>query len=375
MIVLLSDVKRGALNVTLRIESAEFLKALNDAYLEHTDEYVVPGFAAGLAPREEIEKLYGATALFDEAISLCVPELYQRYLAENHLRTVGRPKLTDVTWLDGGAAFTVLCDLYPEVHLGRYLGVETEVSPEDREAFAADVLSRVCADMAAEVPEGMVQQKLDAMLAGEKLRVGQDAVYHLLADTIWILDQAYRETGVSRPGAQVRAEALDAMLQAVSGENHDAELLNRLIGELVARYRSLPEDFGERLREIAARRGRRKGAMSPEERIDEVFAAYLGSLDLEEAAWRRQNHEEALRSARLDLLLNAVAERENLTVLEPELADVIRRIAEEAVLEPEEVMAQVELQPIREQILRDKARALILKNAVCTSENRGNLHD
>ena len=376
MIVLQSDIKQETLTVTLRIESDEFEEALKDAYLEHTDEYVVPGFAAGLAPREEIEKLYGETALFDEALDLCVPSLYRRYLAENGIRAVGRPKLTDVTWLKGGAAFTVRCDVYPEVHLGNTLGITTEVNPEDKEAFAADVLAKACANMTAEVPEGMIQQKLDALLAGEKLRMGQDAVYHLLADVVWILEQAYRETGISRPQAQIRAEALDAMLQTVSEENHDPALLQRLLRELVARYRPLPEDFNERIQRIIERRGQKKKAMQPDDQINEAFTAYLGSLDMDEASWRRQNYEQAMRSARLDLLLNAVAEREGLTVSESELADVVRRIAEEAMLEPEEVRARVELQPIKEQILRDKARELILEKAIYVPQGRkGNAHD
>ena len=370
MIVLQSDVKQGTLTVMLRIEPEEFFSALKDAYLERTDEYPVPGFAAGLASRAEIEKLYGRTALYDEALDLCVPTLYRRYLEENGLRTAGRPKLTEVTWLDDGAAFTVICDLYPDIHPGQYLGIETGISPEDKEAFTADVLAQACSRMAADVPEGMVQQKLDAMLAGEKLRTGQDAVYHLLADTVWILDQSYRETGIFRPKAQIRAEALDAMLQTVSGENRDPDLLRRLIRDLVSRYRPLPENFDERLKEIREQRSRRRKSMQPEERVNEAFAAYLGSIDMDEESWRRQNHDQAAQSARLDLLLNTVAEREKLSVTDSELSDVIRRVAEEAMLEPEEVMAQAELQPIREQILRDKARELILKNAVFEAGSR-----
>ena len=116
----------------------------------------------------------------------------------------------------------------------------------------------------------------------------------------------------------------------------------------------------ERIQKIMERRSQKKSAMQPDERISEAFTAYLGSLDMDETSWRRQNHEQAMHSARLDLLLNTVAEREGLTVSEEELADVIRRIAEETLMEPEEVRARVELSPIKEQILRDKARELIL---------------
>ena len=365
MIVLNSDTKQGVLSVTLKIEAEEFSKALNDAYLEHTDEFIVPGFAAGLAPREEIEKLYGASALYDEALDICVPSLYRKFLSENGLRTAGQPRLINVTWLDNGAAFTVTCDLYPEITLGEELGIETKFNPEDdRENFEADVLSKACANIKVEIPDGIVQQKLDSLLAGEKLRRGQDAVYNLLSDVIWILDKAYRETGVSRSKAQVRAEALDAMLQTVSSENKDTGLLKKLVIELITRYRPLPDDFDKKFDELIQRRSREKNSMQPEERINEAFTAYLGSIDMTEESWRQQNYERAKQSAKIDLLLNAVADKEKISVSESELQDVLKRIGEEVMLEPEEVRAQVELKPILEQIRRDKARDIILKSAV-----------
>ena len=169
---------------------------------------------------------------------------------------------------------------------------------------------------------------------------------------------------MSRPKAQVRAEALDAMLQTVSGENKDTGLLKKLVMELITRYRPLPNDFDKKFDELTQRRSREKNSMQPEERVNEAFTAYLGSIDMTEESWRQQNYERAKQSARLDLLLNAVAEKEEISVLEPELQDVLRRIGEEVMLEPEEVRVQVELKPIREQILRDKARDIILKSAV-----------
>ena len=129
MLVLNSNMENGTLTVSLRIEPGEFMDALNEAYAEHTDTYPVPGHASGLAPREEIEKLYGETALFDEALDICVPRLYARYLKENAIRTVGRPQLTEVTWLHGGGAkFTVVCDVYPKVKLGQYKGLTVDTT-------------------------------------------------------------------------------------------------------------------------------------------------------------------------------------------------------------------------------------------------------
>ena len=66
---------------------------------------------------------------------------------------------------------------------------------------------------------------------------------------------------------------------------------------------------------------------------------------------------------RFDLLLNAVAQAEKISVSEAELASLMRDIAEVTGLELENVMAVVEPQPLREQLMRDKARELIVSSA------------
>lgn len=367
-----NETNEGILTVTLRIEPHEFEKALQDAYLENTDRFIVPGYAAGLAPRKKIEEAYGITALFDEALDLCVPKMYNDFLMENKIRIIGRPQLTEVTWMDGGgAAFTVCCDIYPEVTLGKYKGITVSCKrEEDEEAFAAAVLTQACLDMKAHVPDGMIDQKLNAMIAQEKMRIGQDAIYHVLADCIEILEKAYYEADIHRPKAQIRAEALDAMLQTVSGDNKQVtkEFFTNLIKELVQRYRILPKSMGRTLEEIIDGRKQKKSVMTDEQKTDEAFNAYLGSLELTEKQWREQRREQAADAARFDLLFNAVAEHEGLSISTAELEAVYNDIAIHCAMEFEKVIAEIDPQPVKEQLLRDKARHLILDSAITQIE-------
>ena len=366
MTVISSICENNTLTLTLRIERSEFAKALDEAYMNDTEHYAVPGFAAGLAPRKKIEELYGQTALFDEALDICVPRLYSRYLSENGIRTVGRPQLTAVTWLMGGGAdFTVVCGVYPEVKLGEYKELEVNAKRDDEETFTAAGLTAACTNMQAEVPESMVKQKLEAILAGDKMRVAQDPIYNVLADFTAILDEAYKQSDVTRSRAQVQAEALDVMLQTVSGDNREVSpaKLHELIRELVEHYRIVPRSFDEMLESIISERGTKKRAMTDDEKINEAFAAYLGTINQTEEMWRKDNTKRAEDAARFDLLLNAVAQAEKISVSEAELASLMRDIAEATGLELENVMAVVEPQPLREQLMRDKARELIVSSA------------
>jgi trigger factor len=90
--------------------------------------------------------------------------------------------------------------------------------------------------------------------------------------------------------------------------------------------------------------------------------------------WRIQARRQAELSAREDLLLEAVAEAEDLEVDEDEIMAEIRAIAAENAtdpfeqIEPLEVLGQIGRGPIVEKLLRDKARRLIIKSAVGLNE-------
>ena len=220
--------------------------------------------------------------------------------------------------------------------------------------------------MKADISDAMVEQQLDARAAQEKLNIDQDPVYHLLADIIEVLDTAYKEAGVNRPIAQVRAEATDTMLQMVSEESGEPsrEFMADQIRGHVRRYHDLPSDFNDILDEAFRSRGEKKKTMSPEDLSRDVFRAYLGSMGLTEDEWRKERKDQAKINVYHDLLLDAVAKAENLKVGSAELNEVLQDIAQQCDMEFEEIAASIDTRPVKDQILRDKARKLILESAV-----------
>ena len=64
-----------------------------------------------------------------------------------------------------------------------------------------------------------------------------------------------------------------------------------------------------------------------------------------------------------DLLLGAVAEAEGLVISGDESMRAMRQLSDETGVELDEVMAQVDERLVREQLLRDKARELIVSSA------------
>lgn len=362
--------ENSRLEVCLKVEADEFQKSLHDAYLERTDVMAVPGFAPGLAPRDEIEKIYGRDILYDEALDICIPAAYKQYLTDKKLHPVGKPELAEITWLeDGGVSFAVKAELYPEVVLGAYKGLQTSVPKDKSEEYAADLLIKACRNMQVCISDTMIESRLDTLTAKEKLAAAGDPVYRLLTDCVYILKEAYHAADVHRPIQQVRAEAMDHMLQSVSADNQGIEIDFYLakVKELVRRYHDLPEDFEQKLKDILAQRAKRKSDMTNDEILEEVFEAYLGTLELSEKQWREDHREQARDAVMFDLLFMAVADKEGLQVNEAEIYQALQKIAEQCFVDMEDAYRAVDRDALREQLIRDKAREFIISHAEAVS--------
>lgn len=370
-------IEKDRLQVTIQVDRQEFDEARREAYLNHTDTYPVMGIAPGLASLGDLEKTYGPAVLFDEAIAELVPRTFNQFLRESGARIMGRPAVEQMEFLPGGGvSFTVKADAYPEVTLGIYRGIAVPyLRREQQEEFERAVVQKACENMKGEIPPHMVEQKLAAIEAQEKLNIQNDAVYHLLADMLVILDQAYTAAGVSRPMVQVRREAMDLMLQTASAE-HEMDwdhFLREQLTVMAERYHALPADYPAQIDRILKNRQEQKKKMTPDQVTDEVFKAYLGSLELTLEQWRNQRRGQAARNVCVDLLLDAVAEKEKLTVTADEIHSFIEELADHYQLSPEEAEAGIDRDALTAKLKRDKALALILNSAVTDYEGKAAL--
>lgn len=362
------EIADSRLAVELTVDKAEFDRARHTAYMDSTDRYPVMGKAPGLATLQELEMTYGPAVLFDEALADVIPGTFNRFLADNKIRIMGKPQVDDMKFTQaGGVEFSVKADMYPEVQLGQYRNIAVPFRRKEQQPeFEKAVLQKACENMKGEIPPHMIEQKLDAIVAQTKINVNNDAVYHLLADMLVLLDEAYKAAGAVRPKVQVRREAMDLMLQTASSE-HEAdwkEFFRRQIKAMAQRYHDLPDDYDAQLDRIIADRDKTKSRISPEELTEELFAAYLGSLELTEEQWRNQRKLQAAKDVCLDLLLDAVADEEKLDVNDDEVHRFIEDIAAQCNMEPEEAEANINKEPLIWKLRRDKALALVLDSAV-----------
>ena len=113
--------------VTVEITRAELEPSLNKVYLKVRKDISMPGFRKGKAPRMVIEAAYGKHVFFEDAIEDMFPEIYKECVLTQDMKPVGRPGVSKLDIGDDDSVTLVIeTDLYPEVTLGQYKGLEIE---------------------------------------------------------------------------------------------------------------------------------------------------------------------------------------------------------------------------------------------------------
>ena len=129
MSVQVEKLEKNMAKLTIEASAEDFEKAVNAAYNKNKNRINVPGFRKGKAPRIMIEKMYGAGIFFEDAANALIQTEYPKAAEECGLEIVSQPEI-DVVQIEKGKSFIFTAEVAvkPEVTLGEYKGVEVEVS-------------------------------------------------------------------------------------------------------------------------------------------------------------------------------------------------------------------------------------------------------
>ena len=124
------NVERNGNQATIVVEIDKELMetGVNKAYMKARKSIMIPGFRKGKAPRKMIEAMYGAHVFYEDGLEEIFPEIYDFAVAKQEdFKAIGRPSLTDMQISDDNVVtLTLTTDVYPEVTLGQYKGLEVE---------------------------------------------------------------------------------------------------------------------------------------------------------------------------------------------------------------------------------------------------------
>ncbi|TFE00993.1 trigger factor [Jeotgalibacillus salarius] len=175
--------------LTIEVDAETVNQGLDSAFKKVVKQINVPGFRKGKMPRQMFEKRFGVESLYQDALDEILPEAYANAVDEAGIIPVDRPEI-DVEQMEKGKEliFTAKVTVKPEVKLGEYKGLEVEkldaeVTDEDVDAELVQLQERqaeLVVKEDAKVEDGnTVVIDFEGFVDGEAFEGGQAENYSL----------------------------------------------------------------------------------------------------------------------------------------------------------------------------------------------------
>lgn len=153
--------------VTFTIGQDKIKPALDQAFAKIKKDISAPGFRKGHMPRPVFNQKFGEEALYEDALNIILPSVYEAAIKELNLDVVSQPKI-DITSMAKGQDWVVTAEVVtkPEVKLGEYkdLEVSVEVSKEVTDEEVDAKVERERANLAELVIKDSSAEKGDTVV-------------------------------------------------------------------------------------------------------------------------------------------------------------------------------------------------------------------
>ena len=392
--------------LTVEVPFDELKPSLDAAYKTIGSQINVPGFRAGKVPARIIDQRVGRGAVLQEAVNDALPRFYGKAVEENKIRPLGQPEV-DVTEVPAEPGqdlkFTIEVDVRPELVLPDYEGIAIEVDVVDAEAAAADVETRMTA----------LRQRFGTLTGVERVAATGDFVSMDLAAAIgdeeidtakgisYEIGSGNMIDGLDDALVGMAAEESKNFTAPLSGGEHegkDAEInvtvqsvKERVLPDLDDDFAQLASEFDtlEELRaDIQAQAERAKKMEQGVQARDKVLEHLLDKTDipipdalveaevkqhlegesrLEDDEHRAEVEENTRKAMRSQFLLDAIAEKEQVSVGQPELIEYLVMSAQQYGMDPNEFAKAVDeggqIPAMVAEVARRKALAAVLEKA------------
>lgn len=415
--------EKNEVALTIEVGAETFEAAVEKAYRQKRKSIRVPGFRPGKAPRQLIEKMYGAEVFYPDAIDNVWFDAYKDAVTEEKLRIVGDPKIEMVGEVTKeGFTFKATVPVYPEVTLGEYKGLkapkaEVKVSAADVDAKLRELTDRntrlVSVERAVEKGDtaiidykGTDNGKAFEGGAAENysLEIGSGSFVPGFEDQIVGMKSGEeRDIDITFPKDYAKDLAGKKVVFHVKVNEvkaKDVPVLDDEFAKDVSEFDTLKElkaDLKKKIaeeQEKAAQRGFEDSLMKqvaeniacdvPEAMVSTQAARfvdnfkrqiqsqgipydqYLKLTGMDEAKLAADAREPALRQVRLDLALAAIIEQEKLEASDEEVEAEYKKMAETYGMDVENVKKYLTKDVVADQVKTNKAIAVVTESAVAT---------
>ena len=118
--------EKSIVELTVEVSKEDFEAACAAAYKKNGKKITVPGFRKGKAPRKMIEKLYGSSFFWEDAVNESYSAAFEAALTESGTEPVGKADMEVLDLSENGYTFKAMVPVKPEVTISDYKGIEAE---------------------------------------------------------------------------------------------------------------------------------------------------------------------------------------------------------------------------------------------------------
>lgn len=395
--------------IEVEVPFAEFKTYLDRTYKSLANQISVPGFRKGKTPKALIDQRAGFDFVVENALNDALNNFYQQALVENELTPLAQPELDIVSKPEEGnreadVKLTIEVTVRPEIELPDYSGIKVEVASvevtEEDEQKALDALrGRFGTLKAVDRPaadEDFLTINIAAEIDGEEVDAANDLSYQVgsgtmldgLDEAVLGLSAGEDATFVTKlAGGEHAGEEATVKVEVTAVKERELPEADDDFAQLASEFDTIAELKEDLKKQAADSKVAEQGAEArdkvldalvelveipvPEKVIEDQLAQHFNAPgqdddhDTEEhRAEVRENTERAFKN---EIILDAIAEKEEVSVEQAELIDYIITMSQQYGMDPNQFAQMLDGSGqsgmIVGEVRRSKALAAVLAQA------------
>ncbi|MDQ2783093.1 MAG: trigger factor [Actinomycetota bacterium] len=396
--------------MTVEVPYDELKPSLDAAYKTIGQQIQVPGFRKGKVPSRIIDQRVGRGAVLQEAVNEALPTFYGQALDENAVRPLGQPEVdvTEVPAREGDELkFTVEVDVRPEITLIDYSGIKVEVdaveaTDEDVDERLTTLRQRfgtlkgvdrvvedgdfVSIDLAATIDDEEIDN-----VSGVSYEVGSKNMLDGLDEALvgMAVGETKEFTAPLAGGDQAGRDA-DCVVTVQSVKERELPDLDDDFAQLASEFDTLEELRADVVTQAEQAKKFDQGVQARDRILEqlldsvevpvpdsiveaEVHSHLEGESRLEDDEHRAEVEANTRKALKAQLLLDAIVEKEEIRVEQPELVEYIVMSAQQYGMDPNQFAQTIDQQgqvpAMVAEVARRKALAYVLEQATVLDTN------
>ena len=406
--------------IEVEVPFAEFKPYLDRTYKNLSGQISVPGFRKGKLPKQLIEQRAGFDYIVEASLNDALNDYYAQALGENELSPLAQPELDvqsqpSTENREADVKLTITVTVRPEIELPNYEGLEVEVdevevTAEDevqaldalRERFGTlKTVERPAAD------KDFVTIDIAAEIDGEQVDAANDLSYQIGSGTMLDgIDEAL--TGLSAgedatfetklSGGEHAGEQAVIKVKLTAVKERELPAADDEFAQLASEFDTIEELKEDIKKQVAEAKVAEQGTQArdkvlaklvelveipvPEKVIEDQLEQHFNNPNAEAGhdteehrAEVRENTETAFKN---EMVLDAVADKEEVTVDQAEMINYIITMSSQYGMDPNQFAQMLDgsgqAGALVGEVRRSKALAAVLKTAV-VKDTKGNVVD